>query len=159
MTTKTCIECEIEKPVDDYREGKNQCKDCRRMKDRQYRINNKQKRAEYHAVYYEKNKQKLAAANRKYCAENKEKIKATKIKTAYGLSSEDTQQMLVEQGNCCKICYVKFLGGPKPYVDHCHKTGRIRGLLCMQCNMGLGLAKDNSITLGRAIEYLGQQNE
>lgn len=65
--------------------------------------------------------------------------------------------MLLEaQDNRCAICGTDEPGGRGDgfVVDHCHSTGRIRGLLCSACNTGLGLFKDNAETLAKAIKYL-----
>lgn len=79
----------------------------------------------------------------------------THIMRKYKLSIERYNQMLVEQDNKCFICEYEF--GKKKgdtYVDHCHETKQVRGLLCQQCNSGLGYFKDNTDALQKAIEYL-----
>jgi len=81
----------------------------------------------------------------------------------YGITYGDYQRMLEEQGGRCKLCngdgFVmdKNKHKLKLVVDHCHKTGAVRGLLCHNCNRGLGLFKDNHNTLQSAIEYLKVQ--
>lgn len=70
----------------------------------------------------------------------------------YGLSVEDIQQMLLDQGNSCGICQVHF--SETFHVDHCHQTGAVRGLLCRSCNMGLGCLGDTLDDLRRAAAYL-----
>jgi Recombination endonuclease VII len=65
-------------------------------------------------------------------------------------------ELFERQNGTCAICgreeweKVKVLG-----VDHDHKTGRVRGLLCTDCNMGLGKFKDDPALLRKAIKYLG----
>jgi hypothetical protein len=84
-----------------------------------------------------------------------------KLLVNYGLSEQDYENLLSEQGYCCAICKV----GIKEYsenhptqnylvVDHCHKTGKIRGLLCSSCNSGLGLLGDSAESLRVAHLYL-----
>jgi len=78
---------------------------------------------------------------------------------SYGISHEDYEKMLADQGGCCKICgaddpaksnkKAKFFS-----VDHCHTTGQVRGLLCLHCNTFIGYARDNTELLTKAIEYL-----
>jgi len=66
--------------------------------------------------------------------------------------------MLKEQDNKCKICSYEF--GQKQgdiYVDHCHTTKEVRGLLCQGCNSGLGYFKDNKQSLANAIKYLNKE--
>ena len=59
--------------------------------------------------------------------------------------------MIEIQKGCCKICKRPI---NKFYVDHCHKIKEVRGLLCQQCNLMLGMVKDNIKTLENAIKYL-----
>lgn len=64
--------------------------------------------------------------------------------------------MLTVQGSSCKICLTTEPGGKGLvfHVDHCHDSGKVRGLLCMACNIMLGKAQDNTETLRAAIKYL-----
>lgn len=77
----------------------------------------------------------------------------------YGITRQDYNTLLSQQDNKCKLCggegFAMAPGGKvKLVVDHCHATGVIRGLLCHNCNRGLGLFKDNLETLKTAISYL-----
>lgn len=77
------------------------------------------------------------------------------MKREWGLGLEEYHRMLADQGGCCGIC-----GGFDPkgrgrfIVDHDHKTGKVRGLLCNDCNLGLGKLGDNVELLRRAVAYL-----
>jgi hypothetical protein len=64
--------------------------------------------------------------------------------------------MLVSQKGRCAICFSESAGGRcgKFAVDHCHKTGRVRGLLCAICNYVLGLLRDDPAAFRRAAAYL-----
>ena len=71
------------------------------------------------------------------------------------LTPEEFYSMLEKQGKCCAICKDAKPGGQGNWhVDHCHATGRIRGLLCTRCNALLGYAKDSILRLQSAIDYL-----
>lgn len=72
------------------------------------------------------------------------------IKSMYKLTSIDYNSLLNKQAGLCAIC--RGLGPLK--VDHCHSTGRVRGLLCHSCNVALGSFKDNIVNLSRAIGYV-----
>ena len=76
----------------------------------------------------------------------------------YGLSLEDYSEILKSQDYCCKICKTKEPRGQSKkgrfYVDHNHTTGKVRGLLCNDCNTALGLFKDDPNVLHKAIQYL-----
>jgi hypothetical protein len=78
-------------------------------------------------------------------------------KNAYGLSEQDYWRMLVAQNNACKICKQSFDEKRKPHIDHDHQTGKVRGILCPQCNHGLGLFEDNPLFLRAAADYLEKQ--
>jgi hypothetical protein len=81
------------------------------------------------------------------------------LKYKYGISMETYNEMFENQNGLCKICNYKF-GQKKAdcYVDHDHKTLEVRGLLCRNCNTGLGMFKDNKQFLQQAIDYLERQN-
>lgn len=77
----------------------------------------------------------------------------THLKRNYGMTLEEFDSMINDQKNNCKICNDSF-ENTQPYVDHCHTTGNIRGILCKSCNQMLGFSKDNIIILKEAIDYL-----
>lgn len=71
----------------------------------------------------------------------------------YGMTQSLYDSMLSVQQNKCAICG-GISSGRSLAIDHCHKTGKIRGLLCEKCNWMIGFAKDNPDILRSAIEYL-----
>jgi hypothetical protein len=75
------------------------------------------------------------------------------LKAAYNLSLEDYDKIFDKQNGVCAICGKPQLT-KRLFVDHSHKTGRVRGLLCSNCNFLVGFAKDNSDILIAAIHYL-----
>ena len=76
-------------------------------------------------------------------------------KREYGISDQDMLDMLEKQSNSCAICRKEISWNC--HVDHCHKTGIVRGLLCASCNKGLGLFGDDTTKLKNAIKYLESQ--
>lgn len=78
----------------------------------------------------------------------------SRLKYGFGLTPEDYQQMLVEQNGRCAICKRLPPRGYVLHVDHDHTSGAIRGLLCGECNWGLGHFGDDVVRLQAAIEYL-----
>lgn len=80
---------------------------------------------------------------------DKERSRWAQIKTKYGITKQDFDHMSLVQGYRCAIC-----PSPIEVVDHCHTTGRVRGLLCQHCNSMLGYARDNTETLSAGIAYL-----
>lgn len=77
----------------------------------------------------------------------------------YNITLQEYDVMLKEQNNCCAICGTDVENcdkgsGNHLAVDHCHTTGKVRGLLCASCNILLGKAKDSVPILQSAISYL-----
>ena len=87
------------------------------------------------------------------------KARDCSLKRRYGLTHEEYSKMWESQGGCCRVCgqpeSVKFKGAIKLLaVDHCHKTSKIRGLLCNNCNRAIGMLKDDPEILRKAASYL-----
>lgn len=74
----------------------------------------------------------------------------------YGITLEDYEKLWKAQGHVCAICLQECnrSNSTRLCVDHCHKTGRVRGLLCFNCNVGLGKFKDDPELLQAALIYL-----
>lgn len=106
---------------------------------------------------------------RQYVKDNAEtlskQVRLAHVKRLYKLDSETYLQMILDQNNLCLICKKPETnknkhGDIRPLsVDHCHTTGRVRGLLCNQCNAGLGNFKDDLDSLRSAVEYLSKFEE
>jgi len=73
------------------------------------------------------------------------------LKGSYGLKLEDFDKLLIEQSGLCAICLSPL---EKPYVDHDHRTKKVRGLLCLTCNLGLGHFCESPELLRHAASYL-----
>lgn len=80
----------------------------------------------------------------------------------YNLTVDAYRLILEAQGGVCAICGRRPEEATSRYeslaVDHCHSTGRVRGLLCVQCNRALGMFQDSRHVLLRAIDYLGEND-
>lgn len=87
----------------------------------------------------------------RYCSQPC-RIKARR-QEAYGLTHEELA-VLLAQHEVCAICKTTEWGKKGPQVDHCHATGRVRGVLCSNCNQGLGRFADDPQRLRKAAEYL-----
>ena len=79
----------------------------------------------------------------------------------YGLTPDVKEAMLTAQRHSCGICGTKKPGGRYNSwnVDHCHDTGKVRGVLCWDCNVGIGKLKDDANLLRRAIQWLEQSEQ
>jgi hypothetical protein len=96
---------------------------------------------------------RLAARNWRKNNPEKWAVERNKIRLdRYNLTQEAHDAMLAAQEGRCAICSVEFTG--TPHIDHCHASGRVRGLLCGLCNTGLGKFRDNPVFLTRAVSYL-----
>jgi Recombination endonuclease VII len=86
-------------------------------------------------------------------------IRRHNLKKRYGISTDQYAAMLAAQGGVCWICaYAPTEAAKRLGVDHCHKTGTIRGLLCRWCNIALGKFKDDHRLMRRAISYLTRKS-
>lgn len=84
--------------------------------------------------------------------------RANGLMSAYGITLEEYDDLLKQQGGRCKICGTDTPGHKgRFHVDHDHSTGKIRGLLCHACNTGIGLLGDNPTRLKKAAQYLEEE--
>src|SRR5690348_9964341 len=104
------------------------------------------KRNEATMKSHKKNPESERRAQRKY-----------HLKKNYGLTLEEYQELFDKQRGCCAICERPLVGGRGTHIDHCHTTKRVRGLLCSQCNVMLGMAQDNVDVLLAAVAYLSEE--
>ena len=85
---------------------------------------------------------------------NKAHSKNKKLRQRYGISKSVFDLLLKGQNYKCLICEIRHVPEKPLYVDHEHKTGIVRGLICQKCNTILGFCKDSVKTLKSAIEYI-----
>lgn len=150
---KQCSKCKIIKEFSFFYKNstrgdghQHRCKDCQKIYSDQPKA--KERNRIRSNIYRLTNFKKTEASRRKSLLKNK-----------FNLTELDYKQLSSSQNNLCAICQqpetatckgtVKFLA-----VDHCHKTGRIRGLLCTDCNTSLGKFKDNPQRFINAANYL-----
>ncbi len=99
---------------------------------------------------------------RKYREINSKRVKELSRKThimrKFGITIEEYDAMSSAQNGVCAICENYCATGYKLAVDHNHKTGKIRALLCKNCNTAIGLLKENTDTMTKAIKYLEFHN-
>jgi hypothetical protein len=117
-----------------------------------YRLKNLEKEKAYNLDWNRKNRVRLRETNRNYIKQErvKQRRKKNYLLREYNLTVEQYNQMFVDQGGLCAICDKNL----RLVVDHCHLTGKIRGLLCDRCNRGLGYFKDNPKALLNASKYI-----
>lgn len=137
---KACSKCKVEKPISAFYKAdwcaggvRPDCKEC-----------NKGSRA---------NRHQHAKTH------NPLQRRSVVLKNKYGITQADFEKMFADQEGKCKLCGTPD-PGPKGVfaVDHCHKTSKIRGLLCYLCNIGLGSFRDRPDLLIAAASYLEKNN-
>lgn len=146
MQNKNCSSCKIEKSLDEFYSKKRgklgvsaECKSCFRAR-----------------MTKTKDKQNLSKEEQNLLSKKRH------LRKHYDLSLEDFEELSKKQNYQCAICGMPE-NSCRPFglnVDHDHRSGKIRGLLCRSCNLGLGLFRDNELILKNALNYIfGIENE
>jgi hypothetical protein len=106
--------------------------------------------------YMEKHPERVAANRAKQNARLKENgyYREWRLKKHYGMSLEQFNDLFTSQGNACAICKAAQPTKRGWFVDHCHTTGAVRGILCHPCNSGIGGLKDSPDIMLAAIDYV-----
>lgn len=146
LSSKICSKCKQNKPLIDFGKNKSQkfghsnyCKLCAKEYSDQWTTPEKLKRK------YE------ARSSPEKLRKHKSKVMFKK----YGITLEQYELLWKSQGECCKICKTTENSKGKSFaIDHCHKSGKVRGILCDNCNHILGKAKDDPKVLDEASAYL-----
>ena len=127
----------------------------------------KEKRKEYRKVWTEKNRARILEVGRLWKQKNRKKVaiqarlryqnhsqkELDRIRlNKYGITGEEFREILKKQGFKCPVCYRNITKNPS--VDHDHITGKIRGLICNNCNLAMGNAEDSPVRLRAMADYL-----
>lgn len=154
--TKVCNTCKEDLPLDRFYKNKtsrdgyqHHCKDCTRVKQAEWRKANPEKARSYMKKYRESERGRRARQAR--TERDREANRWGHIQRRYGLTQDDYTRMYEEQGSRCPLCLEEQ---EILYVDHCHQTGRVRGLVCDRCNRALGALRDDADIAERAAAYL-----
>lgn len=147
---KTCTKCgetkdksEFHKRNDNKTGLSSHCKECRNRHGKKWRAKNLKRESERGKKWYSRNK-----------ARCKEYARSHKLKTKYGLTVKEYDRILKSQEGVCACCQKEPPADRNLYVDHNHITGKVRGLLCLQCNVGIGSLGDDLDGVLRAVNYL-----
>jgi hypothetical protein len=137
---------------------------------KRYIETHKEKIREVHQVYYYANREELLRKGRAYNMAHKEQRRAyrlahrhhardVRLRKVYGISAEEFDSMLDGQGGACAICKKKTWPVQGKYVDHDHRGGKPRGILCYNCNVALGHLKDDISIAKSLVNYLEEQTK
>ena len=152
---RICTGCKLPKELTDYasdpryKDGlRSRCKECQNT---------------YSKGYYWKDPETAGIKAKQYRVENPERHKEIRrnshLKKEYGITQEEYLMMLDAQDNRCAICFCTFnMADSKlfPHIDHCHDSGKVRSILCQQCNLALGAIQDSDAIAMSMVKYLGQ---
>ena len=149
---KPCSGCKIEKgSVEFHKRSRNRdglscyCKSCT---------------SERNSAYHFAHREKKIALSANWYRENPSKNKNSRLLKRYGITLEQYNQMSSSQNGVCAICQEAETSKDKSgkirdlAVDHCHSTGKVRGLLCNRCNHGIGKLRDSIDVLLDAAAYI-----
>lgn len=166
--SKVCIYCETEKPAADFhshryttRTGRESvrlnsgCRECHNRRVKDGKRSNRDRVRERQREYRRKNADKIRERNLAYRRANPRRHAGDNLKYKYGLTVEQYESMVVAQGGVCAACGRPPSGSTKKLrVDHNHKTGKVRDLLCHNCNVSLGLLGEDIQIIRSLILYL-----
>lgn len=153
----TCIRPELA-PSTAYKQGC-KCERCKSWKrDASQRTDNKELAKERARIWRLNNLDKSRQNSKNYQKNNPDKVFQFQL-NKYNISVEDYNLLLIKQNYVCAICHKQCIYKPRLSVDHCHETGKIRGLLCGNCNTGLGKFKESKDIMLSAIRYLEENGD
>ncbi len=153
VCNNSCRPCLVRKGKKKLQDNEMMAKYRTKEKKKRWLNENKDKRKQIIKRYNSKPSSKEAAA--KYYQENKDIIRNNYLINNYDITLEKYSLLLEKQNHKCAICGVDNCPSGKSFaVDHDHKTDKIRGLLCKNCNIGLGMFEDNISNMEKAILYL-----
>lgn len=152
-----CHRCRELLPLDNFspsrvKRGSGECRSCMYLAKKNYESNNRDKVNKRAATY--RNNKGLEWRRQIKSRVSAEKVKCYNLRR-YGITIEQYNMLLEFQDGACAVCKrTENSDGKMLYVDHCHDTGAIRGLLCRKCNTGIGLLGDSVDGIEKALNYL-----
>lgn len=155
---KTCTKCNISKPLHFFSKDKKKsdglcshCKSCQNI--------DKKRNNEARKKYYQCNKTSILNQLRQKYKANPIAAKSRDLKKTYGIDIEQYNAILLLQDSSCAICKKHSSNFERSLaVDHCHSSGKVRGLLCINCNRAVGNLKDSIDLAKNLISYLEAHN-
>jgi hypothetical protein len=157
--TKACRSCEIDQPISNFNPSATntggssyECLVCFKERHARWRKTN-----EDHVR--QKSREQMRRMRKAMPKEKRSKyLRRWRLKRKYGLTEAAYDVIMAAQNASCAICLVKFepvkRGWRAPVVDHDHRTGAVRAILCLGCNTGLGYFNENAETMRKAAEYI-----
>lgn len=167
-SSRACAHCNQVFPVESFpiakgnsrrKDGRHSyCRDCKNESLAEWRRDHPEQVAEQNRRYKDKmsdeRRDAKRAADRTAYHADKRRHRDAYLRRTFGVSLDRYEELLARQANCCAICATPCSSGRALAVDHDHSTGKPRGLLCSNCNNGLGRFRDDVARLANAIAYL-----
>ena len=156
---KVCTRCKVEKPLTDFYPVANgmkgvrpRCMQCTRELEREkYGAD-----AEWRFKKLEAQADKLRN-DPEFYKNHRHRCRKVHLRSAYGMTLDDFDELLESQGGGCAICGKAPVDGEprtRMVVDHCHTSGKVRGILCDLCNTAIGKFHDDPLLLEKAADYV-----
>jgi hypothetical protein len=160
---KTCKVCGCEKHISEfrinaYKRGKVrlECWDCEKQNRKNYYIEHPDEERERAKNWSRENPEQRNATKRAYNKNHPEKVRDRNLKANYGIDQKEYDRLFIKQGGKCAICGGSPRGKSNKFfcVDHCHNTGKVRGLLCSPCNSAIGFLQESAELAQKTADYL-----
>ena len=153
---KPCSICKMSKPLDEFHKDRSsvsgydgRCRSCTHSRQKGYYEKNKNEMRKRARARYQ-----TAKTNPKLYEKELNRSRKGVLKNRYGMSVAEYNKLFVKQSGYCASCGTHQVELKKRLgVDHCHITGKIRGLLCDRCNRAFGLLRDDISVLESLLEY------
>ena len=123
-----------------------------------YRLTHRDETSARDRAYCLAHREEISARNKAYRLAHREEKKAYHL-TQYGLTQASFERLITAQGGACAICGRSDWNGRGPHVDHDHNTGKVRAILCHNCNAALGLLREDLNILKRMGDYISKFKE
>ncbi len=159
---KRCTKCEILLSKNKFGKSSRakdglqvRCRECINRQRREYHGKNRNEINRRNKEWRRSNLKRCRRLQREYrkTKHGQEVYRQWHLKHKYGITLEQHEQIYLDQNGCCALCD-EPVAYDKAVTDHDHKTGKVRGLLCQRCNLGLGAFGDTYGGIMRAVKYL-----
>ena len=163
MDVKTCKKCGKQKALDEFhrdsagKDGRRpECTECARAYRRQWYVANREEAIRRTQQWRTDNRDRYDEYRAEYRQrpERKRKMRDLYYRRTFGISADEVDALIAAQGGACAICGRTPEREASWHVDHDHETGAVRGVLCIDCNHGIGKLGDSIERLQAAIAYL-----
>ena len=132
----------------------------KRQRSREYSRRNAERNRQRVAEWQKANPDRVAETSRANYIKRRDVERNSRLKMKYGITQAQYDAMFLEQRGLCAVCrqHETTARWSSLCVDHCHETGKVRGLLCNRCNRAIGLMRDSGDLLQTAAAYINHHS-